>query len=173
MLVSLLDAPPEVLQKIVLFAGRDTPLGPPGELYCLLLTCRTLHCFLTLNSSKLYARIFAQKFDIKVPANRLGNALQDHANVELRRRFTALQCFRRGRVDDEFLPQAFWIAYFMMLENEGLNSMQLRWAGLPTLVNRFLQRHLHEGSVQNNGWPVENETNSLAIALLWLLSSQG
>jgi hypothetical protein len=172
MSASLLDAPPEILQKIVLFAGTDTPVGPPTELHCLLLTCKTSHRFLTLNSSDPYTQILEQKFDIEGPMGLLGNSLQESSNVELRRRFTALQCFKRGRVDDPFLQQAFWIAYLMMRDDRGLNSRQLHWAGLPTLLEMCLPKYL-QGSAQNNGWPLENELNSLAIALSWLLSSQG
>jgi hypothetical protein len=69
------------------------------------------------------------------------------------------------------LLEAFRTAYLMLLGDDGKNFAQLTWAGLPILVQDYLRHRLCSGAQENHGWPQENETNSLAVALFWLLTS--
>lgn len=173
---SFLGAPPEIIHKIVLFTVLESSVGPPGELYSLLLTCRALHRCLSLHAcSSLYAQIFSRKFDSESLERRfgIGRLSPHHTKLELRRRFNALRCFRKGFVEEECLQEAFFIAFLMMLEDDGQNARQLRWAGLPFILLTFLRQRLYKGSEKNDGWPVDNEKNSLVVALLWMMTSRG
>jgi len=175
MLACLFDAPPEVLQRIALFTVLATPLGPPRELYTLFQLCRKSHRIFCGNSSEFYADILTQKFDTVAVVRRLGvSTFRDNAKIELQRRFVALDIFRKGRLDDPLLTEAFWIAYLMVEDSTTSlkNVKQLLWADLPAFLNSFLRTRLYEGSVRNNGWPLSDVKNSLAIALFWHFSSQ-
>ena len=173
---SLFDAPPEIFRRIALFAVLATPVGSPRELCHLSQLCRAAHHILSDNTAKFYADILAYKFDAPAVVCRLGKStFQENAKIELHRRFAALDIFRKGRLDDPSLTEAFWIAYLMLEEDSsaGLQNLkQLLWADLPTFLDSFIQKRLYEGSVTNNGWPLLNVKNSLAITLFWLLSSQ-
>lgn len=169
---SILDAPLEVLQKIVQYASLASPLGPPTELASLLLTCRSLHIMIYPNCGDFYLNIFAQKFDINGPISRLGyGTVRDHAQLELHRRFSALKLFKEEHVDHPELTEALWIAYVMLSDCED-NSRQLLWAGLPSFLGVFIRKHLYRGADSNHGWPILNPRNSLALALSWLLCSR-
>ena len=173
---SLFDAPPEIFRRITLFAVLATPIGPPCELYHLSQLCRAAHRILSNNTSKFYADILAYKFDTCAVVRCIGKStFQENAKTELHRRLAALDIFRKGRLDDPSLTEAFWIAYLMLEENSSTsmkNLRQLLWANLPAFLDSFFQKRLYEGSITNNGWPLPNVKNSLAITLFWLLSSQ-
>ncbi|KAJ7938461.1 hypothetical protein B0H13DRAFT_1943147 [Mycena leptocephala] len=151
MAVSLLSTSPEVLRDIVLYAVGT--LGPPHEWYNLLLCCQTFRR--QLDTPAMHTLLFAKKFH--VPAD---------AKKELQRRFLALKFFKRGdhSLDDH--------ASFTAQEPRQMNVDQLLWAGLPDLLLLFLKQRLNDGAENNHGWPLCNETNSLVIALMWLLSSE-
>ncbi|KAJ7456989.1 hypothetical protein FB451DRAFT_1275531 [Mycena latifolia] len=170
--VSLLCTSPEVLRAIVLYAVGATPLGPPHEWYSLVLCCQTLRR--QLDTSAMHTLLFAQKFH--VPAD-LYHLLPAHAKLEMARRFSALKLFRRGARcfdDPPGFTDALWVSYMMLRAEDPrqMNVDQLLWAGLPGLLLLFLKRRLNDGAEKNHGWPLCNETNSLVIALLWLLSSE-
>ncbi|KAF5375347.1 hypothetical protein D9615_007938 [Tricholomella constricta] len=175
MLERLFDAAPEVLRRIALFTVFDAEIsGPPRDFLNLTLVCRAAHRILSLNSAPLYADVFAQTFDIRGPICRLGErAVRENAKLELKRRFTALNIFRKGELDDFRLTDAFWTAY-MMFEDADTgqkNTKHLLGSGLLVFLDKFLQKRLYRGSQTNNGWPIPNEQNSLAVALFWLSSS--
>lgn len=168
------DMAPEVLQKILIHATATSPIGPPKEWFNLVLTCRHFRDCLSCNSGKLFSTIFAQKFDIAAPIRRLGEAVvRNSAKLEMQRRFDAMNIFRKRRLDDASLTEAFWIA-FLMCEDSGRsqkNIKQLLNASLPSFLELFLRERLYLGADTNNGWPFANERNSLAVALLWLTAS--
>lgn len=168
------DMAPEVLQKILIHATATSPIGPPKEWFNLLLTCRHFRDCLSCNSGELFSTMFAQRFDIVAPVRRLGESVvRKSAKLEMRRRFDAMKIFRRRRLDDASLTEAFWIA-FLMWEDSDMgqkNIKQLLNAGLPSFLDLFLRERLYLGADANNGWPVANERNSLAMALLWLTAS--
>ncbi|TFK36577.1 hypothetical protein BDQ12DRAFT_686654 [Crucibulum laeve] len=175
MLVRLLDnTPPEIVQKIVLYATAGH-LGPPKALHSMLLTCRTSYALLSKDSGEFYLNLFRQQFDTIAPGYRLGRlALREQAKLELNRRFKVLKLFRSKDISSPFLEEAFWIAY-LMIEDSGTsqsNIKQLLHSGVLVFLDRFLRERLYEGSEGNNGWPLMNELNSLALALSWLLSSR-
>ncbi|KAJ6554483.1 hypothetical protein B0H19DRAFT_1377351 [Mycena capillaripes] len=170
MAISLLSASPEVLRDIVLHAVGT--LGPPREWYSLVLCCQTFRR--QLDTPAIHALLFAKKFH--VPAD-VYHLLPAQAKTEMQRRFSALKFLKRGSPclgDLASLTDALWIAYVMLRAEEPrrMNVDQLLWAGLPDLLLLFLQQRLTDGAENNHGWPLCNETNSLAMALTWLLSSE-
>ncbi|KAF9458703.1 hypothetical protein BDZ94DRAFT_75155 [Collybia nuda] len=175
MLAHLFDASPEILQKIAFFAILSTPRGPPRDLYNLCLVCRASNRILSISNAQLYSDTFTHNFDHHAPKRRLGRqAFRENVKRELQRRFTTLKVFRRGNFDDPHLTEALWVAY-LMLEDSGAsqkNFQQLIGFGLRKFLDDFLRSRLYDGSQDNNGWPLPNEKNSLAIALFWLSSSQ-
>ncbi|KAJ7161047.1 hypothetical protein C8R46DRAFT_1106343 [Mycena filopes] len=116
-----------------------------------------------LDTPAMHALLFANAFH--VPAD-MHHLLPGHAKAEMQRRFRALRLFRRDRArcldDRAAFTDALWVAYVML---------RLLWAGLPELLLLYLQQRLNDGVEKNHGWPLCNETNSLVIALMWLLSS--
>jgi len=174
---SFIDIPQEIFQKIVLFATLTTSLGPPQDLYNCVLTCRQFSDFLSPRCAvELYSNIFAHKFDALVPTYRLSPAvLRENAALELHRRFSALKIFKNNEFDHCSLKEAFWIAYLMLEESDlsqKNNVNQLLRAKLPSFLDLYLRDRLYNGAETNNGWPLLNEQNSLAIALSWALTSQ-
>ncbi|KAJ7146190.1 hypothetical protein C8R44DRAFT_756817, partial [Mycena epipterygia] len=151
MAVSLLRASPEVLRAIVLYAA--TPFGPPREWLALVLCCHTFRR--QLDTPAMHTLLFETKFHVPADVHHL---LPSHAKVEMKRRFSALKFFQRGHrcLDDQAsFTDALWVAYVMLRAEEPRqkNVDQLLWAGLPDLL----------------GWPLCNETNSLVLALMWLV----
>ncbi|KAJ6463539.1 hypothetical protein C8R45DRAFT_522616 [Mycena sanguinolenta] len=172
MTVSLLSASPEVLRDIVRYAAGQT-LGPPQEWYSLVLCCRAFHR--QLDTPAMHALLFAQMFH--VPADVSHHLLPAHAKTEMRSRFSALKFFKRGEQcfdDHASFTDALGVAYLMLRadEHHQMNVDQLLWAGLPHLLLVFFEQRLNDGAEKNHGWPLANDTNSLAIALMWLLSSE-
>lgn len=174
--ISILDFPPEILQHVALYASLGSPLGPPKELVNCLLTCRTFHEKLSpKNAGELHHIVFAQKFDIQGPVYRLGSSVvREHAPFEMQRRFRALQIFKNRAIYHSELTEALWIAYIMVEDSDTSqkNVKQLFRAHLPSFLDSYLRHRLYEGAPDNNGWPVINEQNSLAIALSWTLAYQ-
>lgn len=173
-----LRLPHETLEDIILAALSESPLGPPHLLHALLLTCRDLY---TTLSSKVhptfFAHVFVQKFDFLGPHRRLGvrEFLPGHLKQELQVQCAAIRCFRKVLAEESYdnpqLLEAFRTAYLMLLADDGKNLAQLIWAELPALVQAFLRKRLFPLKGKNGGWPLENEINSLAVALFWLLTS--
>jgi hypothetical protein len=172
MFALFLVSTPLVFHDIVVFAIAGSPMGFPTELRSLLLTCRAFRDALSsASSSFLYRRILGVKFDDGALVRRLGYLDQRSIEFELQRRFSTFQCFRSGDVYHHAVPEAFLVAYLMALEDQGKNMVLLGWAGLPSFLCAFLRARLLEGSEHNHNWPLQNEINSLAIALFWLTAS--
>jgi len=170
----IVDFPPEILQKIVLYATLGSPLGPPNELYNCLLTCRAFRDDLCpQNAGELYFVLFTKKFDARGPIYRLGpSVVRENAALEMRRRFSALQIFKRRLLDHPELTEALWIAYLMVEDSDTsqTNIKQLLYVSLPTFLSLYLRQRLYDGS--SGIWPTLTAENSLAIALSWTLASQ-
>jgi len=173
---SILDLPSEILQNVVRFSVSFFPLGPPTELYSLLLTCRTLNQILSKKTAlDLYRFIFCLKFDYRAPLSRVGqDDFLGHSAYELKRRFSALAIFQQRNVYHPQLTEALWTAYLMTEESDTrqTNVKQLLRAGLPAFLNSYLRYCLYEDSQDVGGWPLLSERNSLALAICWSLTSQ-
>ncbi|TKY90480.1 hypothetical protein EX895_000478 [Sporisorium graminicola] len=160
---------------------------PPTDLHALQLVCRRLYSLLSLESNpRLYARVFRSKFDTAAIGRRFGNpALTSHnlAN-ELRRRCILLKRMRRCVAtaaeahsndgvalfeDDESITEMLWLAYLMMLENDGLNYEQLCWAQLHSFLALHHASEMLDGAVQA-GYPSDATHKALALHLIYLLT---
>jgi len=176
MAVSIFDIPHELFQKITLLATSGSPIGPPKELYNCLLTCRTFWERLSPPyAGELYYIIFSQKFDVHGPCFRLSHTVvRENVALEMRRRFSAIQIFKKRALNDPGLTEALWIAYLMVEDSDTSqkNIKQLLSAGVPAFLDIFLRSYFLDGAASIDGWPVLNEASSLAIALYWTIASQ-
>jgi hypothetical protein len=170
----LLAFPPEILHHIVISAISASPIGPPTVLLSLLLTCQALYVSLSpQNYPSLYVDLFVTQFDSGALVRRLGHLPPEHTRFEWSRRLIALKCLRRGHSDDPELLDALLIAFFMLLENDGQNLAQLQWAGLSSFVHRYVRDKVLDGPGIHNGWPLNNEINTLVVFIAWVTSSRG
>jgi hypothetical protein len=158
---------------IIYILDVDPPSSPPRSLLPLMLTCRRFYNLLHPDHNpRLYRRIFIRKFDISAITRRFPSS-STIATVffpELKRRFQALRCIKRGDIHHPSLQDALLVAYIMVLENDVLNYRQLLDACLPALLDKYIAERLHRG---HNIWPVEDTSNALAVALFWHVVSQG
>lgn len=183
------SVPQEILEHIAFCAATQSLVGPPSGLLPLLLTCQSIYQALSFEANPyLYARIFSSKFDTRSAFRRLGshvNAPRVLAN-ELKKRWIHLKLIKtrtNSRIhkhaeSSPTLIDLLWLAYLMMLENDGKNEQQLLdyaemdgWLveywfddeGASSAANMILQRV----------WPVEDEKNSIAMWLFWFLLRPG
>ncbi|KAI6022928.1 hypothetical protein PISMIDRAFT_356063 [Pisolithus microcarpus 441] len=191
-MLSLSQLPQEVLEHVAYFAATRSPVGPPLDLPLLLRTCRNIYRRLSFeNNPLLYARIFSSKFDSRAPLRRLGSSISLPRTLanELRKRFTYLKLIRAGvgaRVQHQStehdessgrLRDLLWLAYLMMLENDGKNERQLKaYANMETWLIDYwfddMGASLASYRISRDQWPMEDENNSLAMWLLWFLVRQ-
>ncbi|KAI0791033.1 hypothetical protein C8Q75DRAFT_86094 [Abortiporus biennis] len=181
--------PPEVLEHIALYTACSEFLGPPSGLLSLLTLNHTVHAALSLkNNPRLYAQIFALNFDINAAIRRLG---ADRINAttlseELVRRCTLLSRFR-SRVDGkltesgelvegqgDMIDSMLWMAYLMMLENDGYNERQLiEYGRIDEWLKEFWFDPMGSSqatlSIRADIWPENCERMSLAMWLFWML----
>ncbi|KAJ1031845.1 hypothetical protein NDA13_002231 [Ustilago tritici] len=159
---------------------------PPTDLHALQLVCRRLHSLLSLQSNpRLYARVFRSKFDTAAIGRRFGKtALASHNLAkELQRRCTLLKRMRSCVLSAAFRPEGgnslveveesvtemLWLAYLMMLENDGLNYEQLCWAQLHSFLALHHAAYMLDGAVQP-GYPSDAVHKALALHLVYLLT---
>lgn len=186
--MSLSTVPQEILEHIAFFSATESLLGPPSELVPLLSTSRRIHSYLsTASNPVLFARVFAHKFDVAPIVRRLGPqaALPAVLSIELRQRCSCLKRIR-ARLDstiphpsdEETLEAVLWVAYLMMLENDGKNEKQLREYAK---IDGWLQEYwfddhgasLAKSSIRADRWPPSNRKTSLAMWLFWFLLRPG
>ncbi|KAI0354271.1 hypothetical protein OH77DRAFT_1426339 [Trametes cingulata] len=184
----LANIPQEVLEHVAFFAATDTFLGPPQGITALLSVDRRTHSALSMSSNPyLWSRIFAYKFDLSSAVQRLSdrNLCPTMICEEFKLRCTLLKRVRR-RTDclatsytlspthRDALRSILWMAYLMMLENEGNNSRQLQeYAGFDVWLKDFLFHpsgaSLAAWSVKVDLWPPNDERSALALWLFWYM----
>ncbi len=71
--------------------------------------------------------------------------------------------------NDESLTEMLWLAYLMMLENDGLNYEQLCWAQLHSFLALHHASEMLDGAVQA-GYPSDAVHKALALHLIYLLT---
>lgn len=172
----MLKAPSDILNAIAYEVAMLDPLGPPCQLFPLLLTCRHMYNTISLsNAPHLYRAIFRSMFDHRAPVRRMGPKADRTSNVvrQLKKYCKALKIIRRGDVYIPDISSVLWLAFFMAFENDGRNAEQLRWAGLHSFVDRFVRERLWEQREQTSGWPQESPVNALALWLLWFTTNEG
>ncbi|KAG9030534.1 hypothetical protein FRB95_003863 [Tulasnella sp. JGI-2019a] len=194
---TLATIPPELLDEIAFHtalpnASSLSPYGPPTDLTNLLLSCKTIHDTLT-SSLCLYARLFRTQFDSAALWRRFPpNWLTTHILVEeLKRRWNALKRIRRvaaqwgeaqtrketttlGALEMRSLntiTQDLWMMYLMLLENDGMNEGQLRWAGAQMFIWGYFSSHLIP-QAKKFGFQPETVDATLALSISWLLTTR-
>lgn len=184
---SLGSVPQEVLEQIAFFTATHSLVGPPSGLPPLLLTRRNIYQALSFETNPyLYARIFDYKFDTSSVFRRLGShvgAPRVLAN-ELKKRWTHLKRIRartHSRIQDTeshhtspTLTDLLWLSYLMMLENDGKNEQQLLdYAEMDAWLMEYWFDDQGASSavrmILEHAWPMEDEKNSIAMWLFWLL----
>ncbi|EIW56489.1 uncharacterized protein TRAVEDRAFT_170434 [Trametes versicolor FP-101664 SS1] len=184
----LASIPQEVLEHVAFFAATDNILGPPDGIVALLSVDRRTHAALSMASNPfLWSRIFAHKFDTSAALQRLSDRTITPQDIceEFKLRCTLLKRIRR-RTDSlatsytlspthrDALRSILWMAYLMMLENEGRNDRQLReYAGFDAWLKEFLFHpsgaSLAAWSVKIDLWPPNDERSALALWLFWYM----
>jgi hypothetical protein len=190
LVLSLDTIPADVLEHIAFFVGTTTFLGPPAVI-ALLSTNRRIHSYLsTASNHHLYARIFTYKFDCAPARRRLNPDCMTAAALtgELQRRCFYLRRIRKrldsvikqSQVDSpgEEALQVLWIAYLMMLENDGKNERQLLdYARMDLWLNEYFfddrGASFAQPSIKMNRWPPHNEQTALAMWTFWFLLQPG
>ena len=171
MAAPILRLPLELLEKIVLEIHGD-PTSPPSALLPLLLASKHFYDALSFRSNKhLYACMFRLSFDESAPTRRLGHLDASALCHQLRANYSALRSIRRRDTHADNILVTFWTCFSMLLENDGKNRCQLDAAGLPDFIDAFVRERLYDNSI--DGWPAENEINSIALWLLWLTTTEG
>ncbi|KIK98448.1 hypothetical protein PAXRUDRAFT_823872 [Paxillus rubicundulus Ve08.2h10] len=184
---SLRLVPQEVLEHIAFFTATHSLLGPPSDLLPLLRTCRSIYQCLSFEANPyLYARVFEYKFDTRAAIRRLGphvNTPRVLAN-ELRKRWTYLKPIKTrsgSRVPPAGSTQLspapidlLWLAYLMMLENDGKNEQQLRdYAHMDSWLMEYWFDDKGASSathmILRDTWPPEDDKNSIAMWLFWFM----
>lgn len=171
---SLLTTPPEILEHIVLLAVRDSPRGPPSVLRALRLSCRILNETLSVeHNPHLYLMLFFHSFDISSPNRHLPSLRLSALALEqeLRTRYIALQCIRRKNFGHPDLAGILATVYIIFLEDDGRNYEQIAGADLLGFLQLLLHDCTSQDTTGKNAWPLENEVNTLAVALLWFITS--
>lgn len=165
--------PREVLERIAFELVMTEQRGRPAELVGLLLACRDLNKKLSYKfCPALYARIHKSMFDTAAPHRRFGSKAIRPSNLtsQLRANCFMLQRIRQGDVYSPHVLDDFWLAYVLIMENDGKNRVQLDRAGLGVVVNKFVRSRLWEDA--ENGWPREKPINALALWLLWCTTTR-
>lgn len=188
----LATIPQEVLEHVAFFVATDEFLGPPDGIVGLLAVDRRTHSALSMSSNPfLWSRIFASKFDTPSAFQRLSNRIITPPEIceELKLRCTLMKRIRR-RTDSlatsytlspthrDALRSILYMAYLMMLENEGKNDRQLReYAGFDIWLKDFLFHpsgaSLAAWSVKVDLWPPNDERSALALWLFWYMLRPG
>lgn len=168
--MSLLRLPTELIHQCSFHVIAHDPLGPPQAIITLALTCRAFH--LVVSSHAFKARVCRFMFDIRPVTRRLFHPRDSDLADELHRCCNVLKEIRRADVAadsvDSLVDDTLLSAYFLMLSNDGKNYAQLEHAGLDAYVNKFVKTRLWEGSEENQGWPLDNFINSVAMWLMWM-----
>jgi hypothetical protein len=187
---SLGAVPQEVLEHIALFVATENFLGPPSALVPLLATNSKINYYLSIVSNQhFYARLFTYKFDVGPVIRRLGSdrTTPRVLSGELQRRCLCLKRIR-ARVDSIVNPIAtyeegtlsgvLWVAYLMMLENDGKNEQQLRdYAKIDDWLREYWfddnGASFAKMAIRMDQWPPNSEQTSLAMWLFWFLLKPG
>ena len=147
---------PDVLREIVLWMINAADLGPPTDLYNLLLVNKHIHSILMGSRPHCFVesrQLFRLTFDIAAPVRRFSAFCSTAEYMdELYRRFHTMKFIRHADLRHEFeyeeLERHLWVAMVMMLENDGCNAQQLvQWANLPLFLEKLViyQQELRAG----------------------------
>ena len=173
---SINSIPAEVLKNIALEVTLLDPYGPPSGLVPLLCTCKHIYNLLaSQNAPDLYARIFRSRFDVAAAKRRFGATAVRSSNLskQLKIYSANLRDIKRGDIYSDEIHEVLRTAFFMALESDGKNAVQLQKAGLGDFVDRFVRQRLYDNAGASDGWPAESSVNAIALRLLWFTTTPG
>lgn len=164
---------PELVSRIafLMLIDDDSSLSPPSVLLPLTRVCRSINHSLSFNrNSSLLSEAFRLGFDTSALSRRfpVGALSAVHLAGELKKRYRTLKRIKDGSMNESTLLDDLWVAYLMMLENDGLNAKQLGRAGFSSFLLNCLQIHARQGGLLQ-----DPERISLAVWLVWLTSTHG
>ena len=163
----------ELLERIALFVVGERFLGPPSDLLALLTTSKTINFALSPETNNhLYAEVFALKFDTAAASRRLTQRWLTNKSIaiELRHRFEALKRIRGGVVDGFRLQQDLWTLFFILLEHDHKNALQLtEWARAHTFAYQVAERWLSGGY----GPEFDEKAGGVVCTIIWELVREG
>lgn len=165
-----------VLEEIGLAVATTDPIGLPKDIVALLLSCRHIYSQLSYKyNSYLYGRIFHAMFDTRAVRRRLGLEALYSKNLskQLRTYCLTLKRIRMGELSAPTVCEDLWAAFFMLMENDSKNYVQLDWAGLRRFVDGFVRLRLWDDREDSFGWPAESTINALALYLMWYTTDCG
>ena len=164
---------PEILEEIVLFVVKERLLGPPSDLLALLTTSKAINFALSPeNNNGLYAAIFTLKFDTAAASRRLTPRWLTSKSraTELRARFQALKRIRDGAINNFMLQYDLWTVFFILLEHDRKNVLQLReWAKAHAFASRVAEHWLTGGYGSEFG----GNLGGLVCTIIWELVREG
>ncbi|CEH19380.1 hypothetical protein CBOM_06708 [Ceraceosorus bombacis] len=158
---------------------------PPSHLLAFLLTCRQIYTLLHPPAAPhLYARIFRNRFDVAAIERRFGPKAIAARNLcaELQKRCRMLKRIRAAVLANQLKPldvaplfaeeemtENLWLAYMMLVENDGLNMVRLKWA----LLDGYLR--LHDKQIMLEAptepvYPPDTLDRSLALHVAFLFT---
>ncbi|KAL0952150.1 hypothetical protein HGRIS_008767 [Hohenbuehelia grisea] len=174
----LASFPREIVDYIVLLVVNDAPLAPPADLNNIKAACTTLRDI--VSSTSLKAQIFNVLFDSNAVRRRCYTPTNEQLAEQLDQ-WTRVCVFFRGHSNPSLPPTKppanlghidvitpLLNAFQMMLEDDGKNRAQLNAAGAYEFVHAFVCERLD----RVNGWPSDNPENTLALWLMWMLTTQ-
>jgi hypothetical protein len=154
----------ERLVSIATYAEKDVD-GPPSVWLALQGTCKAFASKLSTRDNPAFqVTLFRLKFDVRAPERRLEFDLDNEPTAvaqELRLRFEVLHAIRHGKTN----IQSLFKVQLMLLEDDGKNASQLRWARLGSFLDTYLSQQLL--SAEYGARPPMDEMCSLAVTLLW------
>ncbi|KAF5346336.1 hypothetical protein D9758_011503 [Tetrapyrgos nigripes] len=176
----LLRLPQELLDHIAFYLACPVLHGLPESITPLLLT----HSILThklANSHALFARIFSYKFSFSAIHRREYTPKYSEIAFQLRRSCEALREVKHRLLsphpfaeqsDRRLLPldDIFLTLWFMCIDDDGCNRMQMECAGVYQWVERYVRTQLYAET--EHGWPIDNPRNSCAMWIMWFLTSK-
>ncbi|KZP26511.1 hypothetical protein FIBSPDRAFT_782032 [Athelia psychrophila] len=170
---TLCRIPAEVLENIALEVTVLDPYGPPSGLVPFLCTCKHVYQLLTFkNTPDFYARVFRSRFDVAAAKRRFGPIATQSSNLskQLKIYCGTLRDIKRGDIYSIAVEETLRSAFFLALESDGKNAIQLQKAGLGDFVDRFVRERLCDTAY--NGWPAESTVNAVALWLMWFTTTR-
>lgn|ERR1700722_5802422 len=170
----LQKVPNDVLTHIAFLSASSSIFYPPTDVFHLSLSSRDMYDTLSIQSCPhLYAKLYSICFDTAAIRRRFRSPHMLTSSAlcsEFVQRCRVLRRVRRGDISSQDLAQDLLTVYMMILESDGLNEMQLAVSGFPQYIAMLVQARLPHLEATN---ALTNETDSLAVWLLWLTLSRG
>ncbi|KAJ8522191.1 hypothetical protein ONZ45_g1210 [Pleurotus djamor] len=157
------NVPDDILQYIARLTVWPSPFESLTNLLHLLLTSSTIHRRLAIrNSPHLYARLFQSKFDMAAPRRRLDPSVFTDSTIagELVSRYRVFRRMRRRDLDSPGITQDMWTLYWLILESDKLNAVQLTSARHTEFLLDMIFSQLRKGDTEKY---YEHEALSLSL----------